>query len=130
MGNYCGCLKEQISQNSELNSNLEFKKNKSLLSELERNTEQIIKIQGLIRGFLTRKKVASLMNEHYKNKVNEQLSAFSSSILNFNTRVGSSFYYGHDDEEEPYSHLKEFRGTVNLESGAKYFGEWFFIQNL
>ena len=125
MGNYCGCIKDQINQNSELNSNLEFNQNKVLLSDLERNKPQIIKIQGLIRGFLTRKKVNSLMNEHYKNKVNEQLSAYSSSILNFNTRVANSFYYGHDDEDEPYNHLKEFRGTVNLENGAKYFGELF-----
>lgn len=123
MGGYCGCLKESA-EKTELNATIEFSRTNKLTDELKRNEKKIIKIQALIRGFIYRKRFVFIINEYYKTKVNEQLSAYSSSILNFNTRISSSFYYGHDDEDEPYNNLKEFRGTVILENGAKYFGEW------
>lgn len=44
-----------------------------------------------------------MVNDHYKTKVNEQLTAYSSSMLNFNTRSFSTFYFGFDDDDEPYN---------------------------
>lgn len=123
MGNYCGCLKDPFLK-TEASSTLDIANNQRIMEELQRNVPKIIKIQALIRGFLSRKKYIILMNEYYKTKVNEQLLAYSGTILNFNTRVLHSFYYGNDDEEDELNHLKEFRGCIDLENGAKYFGEW------
>ncbi len=123
MGNFC-CLRQTNYVTEDQTSKFSLDKNYNIAHELEKHKPKIIKIQAVIRGYLTRRKVMRNINEQYKQKVNEQLAAYSSAILNFNTRNHSGFYFGFDDEDEDYNQYKEFRGPVTLENGAVYFGEW------
>ena len=116
MGNYC-CLREIKLDKSEQT----FTK-----QNIPLNIPQIVKIQSAYRRYKTQKTVTKMVNDDYKQKVIEQLNAYSSSMLNFNSRNFKCFDYKKDDETDLFNHLKEFRGPVTLENKAVYFGEWQF----
>ena len=84
----------------------------------------ILKIQCLIRGFLARRKLNKMELKRYKLHVIDQLLTYSSAFPNFNNRNIPNFYFGFDDEDEPYADSKELRGPTMLENGGTYFGEW------
>ncbi|KAL4444491.1 hypothetical protein ABPG74_016784 [Tetrahymena malaccensis] len=128
MGNNCSCLRESNTTEFEsiIGSNKAYQielKDKHFLI-IQQMTKEIVLIQAFLRGFLARRKANQIKKRKYNEKVNEQLTTYSSTILNFNSRNIAPFFYGFDDQDDPNSHLKEFRGSTELENGAIYFGEW------
>lgn len=77
-----------------------------------------------MRMMIAKKKVADVKWRKYNEKVNEQLTTYSSTILNFNSRKLPPFQYGFEEKNNKENKKKEFRGSIEIEKGSFYFGEW------
>ena len=132
MGN-CSCLSK--SSNSDAHSEKTFNKINS--QEFKRphsaskayDEEKIIQIQAYYRGHRARQRVYKMKLDYYKEKVIEQLHAFSESMThNVHHRKLPPFQYQEDESDDPDFNNRVFKPATELAGGGVYVGEWYIIK--
>ena len=136
MGSYCSCLKLQLLDEKQLEMPYQLSLDKKVLkpsseSQKHLNTNDIIKLQNFLRGYLDRKHIQSIYQNYVSNSIpmqkrtNDPLTeiplslvpSFFFSTLSKIENQYSKFSYSHSNPKL----IK--RGYIEIEEGGIYLGE-------
>lgn len=85
----------------------------------------IVKIQSLLRGWLSRRKLTNIRIDSYNKKVDKMLADFSAQHVSKFQRVPPfTFSKAYPESDTDAFNSRYFRNAVLLENGAFYIGEW------